>query len=50
MRRCGKHVGFNFGYKYFDVDLDYERSGTIPYKAAADYDYRGFVLGVDAYF
>jgi len=45
-----KHVGFSLGYKYFDVDLDYERSGTIPYKAAADYDYRGFVLGLDGYF
>jgi hypothetical protein len=44
------HVGFNLGYKYFDVDLDYERSGTIPYKATADYDYRGLVLGVDAFF
>ena len=45
-----KHVGFNLGYKFFDVDLDYERSGTIPYKAAANYDYRGFVLGLDGYF
>ena len=44
------HVGFNLGYKFFDVDLDYERSGNIPYKAAANYDYRGFVLGVDAFF
>ena len=44
------HVGFNVGYKYFDVDLDYERSGTIPYKAAAEYDYRGFIVGIDGYF
>jgi hypothetical protein len=44
------HVGFNFGYKYFDVNLDYERNGRIPYKAAADYDYRGFMLGIDAFF
>jgi hypothetical protein len=48
--RTWDHVGFNLGYKYFDVDLDYERSGNIPYKATADYDYRGFVLGVDAFF
>jgi hypothetical protein len=45
-----KHAGFNLGYKYFDVDLDYERNGTIPYKAAADYDYRGFIVGLDGYF
>ena len=45
-----KHVGFNLAYKFFDVDFDYERSGTIPYKAAANYDYRGFVLGLDGYF
>ena len=45
------HVGFNLGYKFFDVDLDYERlGGTIPYKATADYDYRGFVLGLDGFF
>lgn len=45
-----QNVGFSLGYKYFDVDLDYERSGTIPYKAAAEYDYRGFVLGIDGYY
>jgi hypothetical protein len=42
-----KHAGFNLGYKYFDVDLDYENDKVI---AAADYDYRGFVLGVEAYY
>jgi hypothetical protein len=45
-----KHVGFNLGYKLFDVDLEYERSGTIPYKAEANYDYHGFILGIDGYF
>jgi hypothetical protein len=42
-----KHVGFNLSYKYFDVDLDYEKRDL---QAAANYDYRGFAVGMNAYF
>ena len=42
-----EHVGFNFGYKFFDVDFDYKKRDLI---AAADYDYRGFALGIEAYY
>ena len=41
------NVGFSLGYKFFDVDFDYKKRELL---AAADYDYRGFVLGVDAFF
>jgi hypothetical protein len=42
-----KHVGFKLGYKFFDVDFEYEKREL---KAEANYDYRGFVLGVEAYY
>ena len=42
-----EHVGFALGYKYFDVDLDYQKRELV---AKADYDYRGFILGVEAYY
>jgi hypothetical protein len=41
------HVGFNLTYKYFDVDLDYQKRELV---ALANYDYRGFVLGMHASF
>jgi hypothetical protein len=41
------HVGFQVSYKYFDVDVDYQKRSLV---AEADYDYRGFLLGIDAYF
>jgi len=42
-----QNVGLSLGYKFFDVDLDYEKRDLV---AAADYDYRGFVFGVDGYY
>jgi hypothetical protein len=42
-----KHVGFNLSYKYFDVDVDYQKRDLV---AVANYDYRGFLLGMDAFF
>jgi hypothetical protein len=41
------HVGFHAGYKYFDVDVDYQKRSVV---AAADYDYRGFEVGITAFF
>jgi len=41
------HFGFTFAYKLFDVDIDYRKRDLL---AAADYDYRGFLLGIDAFF
>jgi hypothetical protein len=41
------HVGFNLGYKYFDVDINYQKRDLI---AAAKYKYSGFVLGINAFF
>jgi len=41
------HVGFHLSYKLFDVDLDYQKRDL---EAAANYDYRGFLVGIDAYF
>jgi hypothetical protein len=42
-----KNVGFKLGYKYFDVDLEYAKRDL---RAEADYDYRGFVAGIEAYY
>jgi hypothetical protein len=42
-----KHAGFNLGYKFFDVDFEYEEG---LFKAEADYDYRGFVLGIEGFY
>ena len=42
-----KHVGFNLGYKYFDVDFEYAKRDL---RAEADYDYRGFALGIEAFY
>jgi hypothetical protein len=42
-----KNFGFNAGYKFFDVDIDYQKRSLI---AGADYDYRGFTLGIEAFF
>jgi len=41
------HVGLNLGYKLFDVEVDYQKRDLV---AAANYNYRGFVLGLDAFF
>lgn len=41
------HVGFNLSYKYFDVDLDYQKRDLV---AVANYDYRGVLVGIEAYF
>jgi hypothetical protein len=41
------HAGFNLSYKYFDVDLDYQKRDLV---AVANYDYRGFLVGIHAYF
>jgi hypothetical protein len=42
-----KNVGFNLGYNFFDLDVDWDKGNT---KAAAVYSYKGFVFGIDAYF
>lgn len=42
-----KHVGFSIAYKFFDVDVDYEKRDL---RAKADYDYKGFVFGVSAFY
>ena len=41
------YFGFTAGYKFFDVDLDYDKRSL---KATANYDYRGFFAGLNAHF
>lgn len=42
-----KHVGFNLGWKLFDVNIDYAKRDL---RAEAEYQYSGLFLGIDAYF
>lgn len=41
-----QHVGFDLGWKYFDVDADYQKRSL---KAAADYKYSGLFFGINGY-
>ena len=41
------HFGFNLAYKKFDVEIDYRKRDL---RAAAEYKYKGFVLGIQGYF
>lgn len=45
--KAWEHAGFSLGYKYFDVDLGYEKRNLA---AKAIYKYQGFVVGADAFF
>ena len=42
-----EHVGFGIGYSFFKVDVDYEDKNL---DVSADYEYRGPVLLMAAYF
>ena len=41
------HVGFNLGYNYFDVDIEYAKRNA---RADVIYEYKSFSLGIDGYF
>ncbi len=42
-----QHVGFNFGFKHFDVNVDYRKRDAI---ATLKYEYNGLVFGVEGYY
>jgi hypothetical protein len=42
-----KHVGFNLGYNYLDLDVDFDKRNL---KASAIYKYNGPVLGIQGYY
>lgn len=42
-----QHIGFNFGYKRLDLDVDYRKRDAI---ATLDYEYKGLVFGIEGYY
>ncbi|TDJ43077.1 MAG: hypothetical protein E2O50_05390 [Gammaproteobacteria bacterium] len=41
------HFGFNLAYKLFDVEIDYAKRNL---RAAAEYKYKGFMLGMQGFY
>jgi len=42
-----QHVGFNFGFRRFDLDVDYRKRDAV---AIVDYEYKGLAFGIEGYF
>ena len=45
--KAWQHVGFNFGFKRFDLNVDYRKRDAI---ATLDYEYNGLVFGIEGYY